>query len=237
MYRVWTIAFLISVAAGLGARTADASSLDEQPVIRRQLLLRGGRHELTVQLGATMADSLAHNWMLGGSYQYFFNNWLGAGLGLSFNLCTLMPDTCKTSLAEHVESANPHIDELDGVSAFGALVLPYVTLVPMNGKMGMFGKVVHYDTHLLAGGAILTVGALGGGSELDDTVFGPMWGVGQRVFIDDAMAVTVTLQDLIVSRSANVTESGEPAEEEYENNFLLTVGLSFYFPRKVKVSR
>ena len=199
-------------------------------------MFRGKRHELTAELGATLADSFARNWLLGVSYQYYFNNWLGAGLSLSANLCGVMGDMCKTSLAEDVEATHPSIDSIEGLSVFGVIATPFVSLVPISGKFGVFKRVMHYDLHLQVGAAITTVGSLDGGGDLDDTPIGPMIGVGHRVFVGDSMAITLSLRDYILSRALNATESGRPAEEEYENNFVLALSISFYLPSEVQVS-
>jgi len=227
---------VLSLLGTASAWAKSGSGLDEQPVIRRQLLFRGKRHELTADLGATLADAFARNWLLGVSYQYYFNNWLGAGLSLSANLCGVMGEACKTSLAKDVETTHPTVDSIEGLSVFGLIATPHVSLIPISGKFGVFKKVLHYDLHLQVGAAITTAKSLDGGGDLDDTPIGPMIGVGHRVFIGDSMAVTVSLKDYILSRALNATEDGRPAEEEYENNFVLSVSISFYLPSEVQVS-
>ena len=62
--RVASLAVVLSLLGTASAWAKSGSGLDEQPVIRRQLLFRGKRHELTADLGATLADAFARNWLL-----------------------------------------------------------------------------------------------------------------------------------------------------------------------------
>jgi len=216
---------------------AAGTGLDDQPVVRRELLLRGSRFELAANLGGTLADAFSRNYMLGLQGQYYFDNWIGAGVALDGNLCSLLGDACKTALAEDVAAVSPRVESLDDVSAFSFVAMPFLSLIPMSGKIGLFKKIIHYDLHFLAGAAIVKVASLGDGDQLDDTLFGPAIGIGQRFFLGDSLAVTVSLRDLILNRVLNTTDTGAAAEAEYENNFVLSLGVSFFFPSQVQSSR
>lgn len=226
---------LLCLALPVEVLAASSSGLDEQPVIRRQLLLRGSRHELTADLGGTLADSFRRNLMAGLSYQYYFDNWIGAGLSLSANVCGVLGGMCKTSLAEDVEQTRPEVGELEGLSALSMMVIPHLSVVPVSGKFGAFKRVMYFDTHLLAGAAVVKVSSEDGA--LDDTVFGPVIGIGQRIFLGDSLALTISLRDIILNRVLNVDQDKKKADAQYENNFVFLVGLNFYLPGEVKVSR
>ncbi|MBM4319050.1 MAG: outer membrane beta-barrel domain-containing protein [Deltaproteobacteria bacterium] len=225
---------LLSLSLTPEALAASGSGLDEQPVIRRQLMLRGSRHELSVALGGTIADSFSRNYMLGASYQYYFDNWIGVGLSLSANLCGVLGGMCKTALAEDVEATNPDVDSMDDVSRLSMMAIPQLTVVPISGKLGLFRRIIHFDTHLVAGAAVVKVSSEGG--EIDETLYGPAIGIGQRFFLGDGLAITFSLQDIILNRVLNTTESGKKADAQYENNFVFLIGVNFFLPGKVEVS-
>lgn len=225
----------------------DVGGLDDAPLIRQQLLLRGGRHEVTAALGISLGDAFMRGYAPTFGYTYYLFNWFGVGADFNYNLCGMLGGACKTDLAEQVETVHPDLqgEELSDLSLLTFMVTPYATLVPVTGKVGVFGAtVVNWDMHLTLGGALVGTDNAGGGGSIDSgTAVAPVFGIGQRFYLGRSLAVTVSLRDYIVTRAVNAPVEGgargdsEEAEEEIENVLFLTIGASFYFPTRVQTAQ
>ncbi len=232
---------------------SDTSVVDG-PMVRRQFLYRAARHEITPMLSFTLNDALSHSYMAGARYNYHFNNWLGFGITGSGNICSFTDSSlCMTKLADTILEAGK-LEKLRLVSQIEWMVSPHVTVVPVTGKvafswLGQWAKVANHDLHIVAGGSLVSLGNAGAGGrfpaevkeKFDKTAFGPMVGLGYRVFFNDQMGLNVDVRDVMIKRSLNGSigtnnkEDGA-AEEALDHNFIVSVGLNLYFPRVLKQS-
>lgn len=227
------------------ASAEDVGGLEDAPLVRQQLLLRGQRHELSVALGMSMNDAFVRGWAPTLGYTYYLANWFGVGADININACAFGVD-CRTDLAERIEGVDENLRSggLDDISVLSTLVSPYAVLVPISGKIGILGTtVLNWDVHLVVGGSLVLSDNAGDGKAIEaGSTLAPMLGIGQRFFIDDSMAVTVSLRDYIINRKLNGASAGQDTgavdvEEEIENRFFFNVGVSFFFPTAVKTSR
>ena len=237
---------LVLLAPAGPAFAEDVGGLEDAPLIRQQLLLRGGRHEVNLALGMSLGDAFVRGYAPTFGYTYYLFNWFGIGADFNYNICSVMGGACKTDLAEQVEAKNPELDgaELSDLSLLTFMVTPHVTLVPITGKVGMLGSmVVNWDMHLLLGGALIGTDNLGDGKHIESgTAIAPVFGLGQRFYLGRSLAVTVSVRDYIVNRALNASTTADvtgkdAAEEEVENIFMLTVGASFYFPTQLQTAQ
>ena len=217
----------------------DIGGVPDAPLVRKQLLLRGGRHEATAGLGVSLGDAFVRGWAPTFGYTYYLFNWFGVGADFNYNLCAALGDSCRTNLAEQIELVNPDLrsGDLDDLSVLTFMVTPYATLIPITGKLGLFGTmVVNWDVHLTLGAALVGTDNLGEGDQIQsDAALAPVIGIGQRFYLGNSLAITVSLRDYVINRVLNVPTGDDDAGaettvEEIENRFLLTVGASFYFP-------
>lgn len=240
----------LALALALSAAPAlaeDVGGLEAAPLVRQQLLLRGGRHEVTAALSLSLGDAFMRGVAPTFGYTYYLFNWFGVGADFSYNLCGMLGGACKTDLAEQVEAIHPDLqgEELSDVSLLTFMVTPYAALVPITGKVGLFGTtVVNWDLHLTLGGALVGTGNAGKGTTLKSgTAVAPVFGIGQRFYLGRSLAVTVSLRDYILNRALNSSVGGAAqgdegsASEEIENVFFLTIGASFYFPTRVQTAQ
>ncbi len=240
-----TLGLASMVTAPSVASAEDVGGLEDAPLVRQQLLLRGERHELSVALGMSMNDAFVRGWAPTLGYTYYLTNWLGVGADININACAFGVD-CRTDLADRIESIeeDQRASGLDDISVLSTLVSPYATLVPISGKLGILGTtVINWDVHLIMGGSLVLSDNAGDGKAIEaGSTLAPMLGIGQRFFIDDSMAITVSLRDYIVNRELSATEAGDDGDgpevqKEIENRFFFNVGVSFFFPTAVQTAR
>jgi len=239
------IVFLAVLGPPSTASAEDVGGVEDAPLVRQELQLRGKRHELTTSLGMSMNDAFVRGWAPTVGYAYYLTNWFGVGADIHANLCAFGVD-CRTALAERIQDVDPNLRSggLDDVSVLSTLVTPYATLVPISGKVGVVGgHIVHWDMNLFVGGALVLSDNAGDGDAIEaSSTLAPMIGVGQRFFIDESMAITLSLRDYIINRALNASTAGEdtgaaPVSEEIDNRFFLGLGVSFFFPSAVTTSR
>lgn len=218
-------------AGGLtGEKKSALEKLEEGDAIRKRVLLRGGRFEAAPALGFTLGDAYSRNILLGAQLTYHFTEAWALGATVLYGVTEV-----ETGLAEDIKSEREEKAGDDAFSNLGLLGTLDVYYSPIIGKFALFGRnVLHYDMHLLLG-----VGGaqVAGNSEVEGFTFSPVVGVGMRTFFNDWFSVNLALRDYIYSAALNAvteTESGEEktsASSELSNNFAVTFGFGFYFPR------
>ena len=224
-----TLAFGASIQ---GPRRSALERLEGGDAIRSQLLLRGGRFEVTPAVGFTIGDAYKRNLLFGGSLTYHIIDQLAVGAtafgAMGFN----------TDLSDRLESERP-----ERIGAYGEdnlLVSGELTYTPIVGKFNLFGRFVfNYDTHLLAGrGAVKTSGAVDGFS------VAPVVGVGIRGFLSDAISIQLQFRDYLYSSAESAlstkdTEGNSKTESDktFSNHFAVTAGIGIFFPFTPKTSR
>lgn len=225
--------------AAADSRTSD---LEDGPIVRRQLMHRSGRMELSPMLGVTLNDAYIRNTLVGVNAVYHINNVFGLGLTASYGL--LHTDT---SLRESVVAELQRVQGRDNTlanlsySQINWAMDAGFTYVPMFGKFSVLNRwAFHYDLHMLAGLGIVGEGAVpalpngpvAGG--LEGTRPGGMLGFGFRLFANDRISANFQVRDYIFSRAQVSSGSANP---QLTNTFVMSLGVGVFFPGDVRISR
>lgn len=243
MDRIVSRLLIAALAAGLFFCTGSTAAAqdderetarEEGPVVRHQLLYRSTRVELVPMLGITLGDAYTRNLMGGASASYHLTNSFGFTLMGAGGFANL-----ETSLRENVEQTVDTSDlSYSHIQGLAGLELSYA---PITGKFSIFNDLItDFDFHLLGGFALVFEGAepAADGGEVDATLEGmrpaPQVGLGARFFLGDGMALNLQLRNYLYSTADVSTDSVDP---EFKNNTLFTLGMSFFLPQEVKISR
>ena len=230
---VVSISATASAANIAGPRQSALERLENGDAIRHRLLLRGGRFDITPSLGFTLNDAFRRNILFGAQLSYHLSDSFAVGATVMGGL------GLDSSLADRIKSERPERAKngaYTDVKLLGSLERVYTPLV---GKFAALGRYVFaYDMHALLGGGVIMTG---GDSNLDDVPIAPVVGLGMRVFFEDWMSVTVQVRDYIYSSALNAVPSAGgtgalTTETTWANNFALTFGVGFYFPKVPKLS-
>ena len=164
------------------------------------------------------------------TYRYFSNNWLGFGLDFNAHYLNL-----ETSLVDQIdkESSEAGKTRKPSTSGLGVLAGAGITLVPIYGKMMLFGQVpVSYDVHFLLGGGLATTK---GYERIDNTTtFYAMAGFGARFFASQWIAIEAEVRDYVVDMPVVAPADFTDAASSFEQNFMVTIGVSFFFPPELE---
>lgn len=215
-----------------GPRRSALERLEEGDAIRRRMLLRGGRFEIAPTVGFTLNDAFKRNILFGANLGYHITDTFALGVtamgGVAFD----------TSLAEDVISLRE--ERAEGFSNVQLMASGELVYTPLIGKFALFGRVVvNYDLHLLVGGGLASLS--GDAADLDAASPMAVAGVGFRAFVGDWMALNMQVRDYIFSSAINSVadadiDGSSIAESEISNNFAVTLGFGFFFPREPKLT-
>lgn len=226
LINIRTASVLTCVLLWASMASASRTDLRSAPPIRNGQKLRSDRHYVTALAGFTMNDAYQRSLSLGLSYRYNFNNWLSVGVDLMGTYLTL-----DTDLTEQIESelSTPGNTATPSTGSPSFLFNAAVTFVPLYGKMNLLGLIsVNYDVQIHVGVGYGTTRGTGridsGGSIL------PMWGLGSRIFFSDWIALEVGMRDYIMDMPVVAPANVVNPETEWVQNFMVTVGVSFFFP-------
>ena len=205
---------------------ADRTSLADAPPIRSALRLRDARHQVTASHGFTINDAYQRSLALGLTYRYYFTNWLGVGVDFMatyFNLDTALTEQVEAGLTTPGQSGRP------SVSNPGFLVTAGITLIPIYGKMMLFGLFeVQYDFQFIVGAGY---GGYQGEGRIDSGgSFTPMVGLGARLFVSNWIGVELGVRDYIMEMPVVAPANVVNPEAKFVQNFMVTIGVSFFFP-------
>lgn len=229
---------VFGAVAVLGADQAQAQrrvSLDEGPVVRRKLLFRSSRFEVMPQVGFTMNDAYKRNVLGGVDLNYYLTNEFGIGVTLAYGGLQL-----DTDLLEQVDSTlDDAVKNELSYAVITAMADAHLSYVPIFGKFSIFRNDINYDIHLLGGFGVALIDADGpnaGAAQFTGVAPAPVVGGGGRLFINDSIAATLTLKNYIYSAADSQSGDVTP-ESELRSNYLLSLGVSIFFPGEVAVSR
>lgn len=215
-----------------GPRRSALERLEEGDAIRRRRLLRGGRFEIAPAVGFTLNDAFQRNVLFGANLGYHISDSFAIGATV-FGSTSL-----QTGLADEVEQKRA--ERAEGFSSIQLMASGELVYTPLIGKFALFGRsVLNYDLHILVGGGFASL--TGEVADLDDGSPMAVAGVGFRIFVSDWMAANIEVRDYIFSASLNSVanaeaDGGNNAEEEISNNFAVTIGFGFYFPREPELT-
>ena len=218
MRRLLPIVCLLALSQPVLAQKAD---LSDAPPVRRPFNWFKDRHELTAVFGFTMNDPYVDNLSAGVTYRYFFTRWLGVGIDFLAHYAQL-----DTNLTERITS---DLGARPSTSGLGFLIHAGLTFIPIHGKFMLFGKAeAAYDVHFVLGAGYATT--KGQGKIEDGGDFSPMVGFGSRFFINALVAVEVEFRDYMLNMRRMGPPSVQNPKETFEQNFMVTFGVSFFFP-------
>jgi outer membrane beta-barrel protein len=220
------LATLLSATLSSGDAMADRGDLSDAPPIRGELSWRTGRHQITPMFGFSINDEYQRSLSAGLQYRYYFNNWVGVGVDFMATYLALdtgLTESIETQLTVPGRSGRP------STSTPGFLMGAGVTFVPVYGKMMWFGSLpVAYDMQVIVGAGYATTN--GEGRIEDGGSFSPMVGLGARLFFADFVGVELGFRDYIINMARVAPASVVNPEKEWVQNFMVTLGVSFFFP-------
>lgn len=219
------------------------TALEVGPMVRRKLLYRSTRLEVSPFFGMTLADPYTRNGLAGASVNFHLTNEFGIGLTAGYGLLQ-SPTDLRSNMDEALNQGTRTEDaQRLAYSHIGWLVALEGSYVPIFGKFSILDSSIwNYDLHLTFGAAFIGQEAESvvlNGQVQDTSLIGnqvaPTVGLGFRFFASDFIALNLELRDFIYSR----TELGDTSAgtSQLTNNFMLSLGVSFFLPTAVKVSR
>lgn len=234
-----SVLLALVVGAPSVAQAADNAE-DRGPIVRRKVLYRSTRFEITPQVGTTLNDAFRRNFIGGLGLQYHLTNEFG--IAVTGGFAALHGNT---DLANNIEAtlSGRNADRARNVSfaQMNWLVDLSLTYVPIFGKFNVFQRfTMPYDLHLNGGLVILAekaVPLVEGGTvdeEIEGIRPGGVIGGGVRMFLSDMLSLNVDLKTMLVSRAS--VSSGS-ASAELKPAMLATVGIGIFLPGTVKISR
>jgi outer membrane beta-barrel protein len=222
------------------AQESRETARESGSVIRHQLLYRSTRVELAPMLGMTLNDAYLRNGIVGATLSYHLTNEWGLSAVAGYGVAQLDTDLRNSVEAKLEENASDDLNQLS-YSHIQWLAGLEVNYVPIVGKFSLFNSIItNYDIHLIGGFTFIgeTAQSAIDGGEVDSQLEGlrpaPTVGLGTRFFLGDGISANIQLRDYLYSRSEVSTLTSDP---EFKNNFMLTLGMSFFFPQEVKISR
>ncbi len=235
----WVLAIL-SLVAILAPTTVFAdedAAVSGGDIVRRKLLYRSTRFEVAPQINFTIADSFRRNMLVGAGISYHLTNeWSFAASGgfgaLQFE--TDLSDNLASSLTP-AALADVTYSYIKWQADIG------LSYVPIFGKVSILSSTsLAYDFHITGGFSAVTEAAEAAASNgrVDESLEGFRPGgflqFGVRMFLSDMMSLNVDIKNLLYSRSEISRGSADP---EFQDTVMLGVGLSFFLPGEVKISR
>lgn len=220
----------------------EIASLEEGPIVRRQLLHRASRFEVQPSVLFTLNDAYVRNGIAGLSGRYFLNN--SFGFGASAGVGVLQLDTnLRSHLESELEAGGPDdwedetsFSEVGFIADFGLI------WVPAFGKMSVMNSLFsHYDFNVTAGMGFVhqrAETASGNGdpdAELEGLQPAPMFGAGLRFFVSDRTALNFELRNYLNFSHAEISQGDADPRLGLMSTF--SVGVGFFFPGDVHISR
>ncbi len=209
---------------------AQSRSLEEGPIVRRQLLYRSDRIEVMPSLAHTLNDPYRRTLFLDVGANYHLTNTFSLGLNAGWGALKY-----NSNILDEVEATNPSVARTLGFAETTLLFNFHVGWVPYYGRFNFLeATTVNFDLHLIGGlaAALLTSDS----PSLEGFKFGPAFGAGLRFFLNGDTALTINIVDHMFS-SAEVQRGEQRPEEEFSHNILLSVGVSFFVTGELRVSR
>lgn len=205
-------------------------SLEEGPIVRRQLLFRSNRIEVAPALGHTLNDPYRRTLYLNVAGNYHLTNEFSLGLNLGWGALHY-----NTNLLDEIESANPAVSRSLDFAEPILLGHFHLAYVPFYGKFNLLEETtINYDFHLIGGvcGALMSSDS----PDLEGFKFGPAIGAGMRFFINGDTAIFLEIVDHMFSYS-DVARPGVRTEDGFSHTFMLSIGVSFFVTGELRVSR
>jgi outer membrane beta-barrel protein len=246
------------------ARAERRNPLAGQPAVRRRLLMRKLRFEVTPQFVTSINQDYKHAFGPGGNLQFHITDWLAIGVQgvYMFNADTALEDRVRALLPTGTyKSPNPTLAIHDQhVLGINAVMSAYAQITPFYGKIAFFSALfVNYD--LYVNGGIGFVNYIQNGCctmtnsdpnhpdpNLQDAKqfaglkVGGQIGVGAHIYFNEWFGLQFELRDYIVGANPGGLDTDgnrilNSADEGPQNNIFFGFGLTFMLPPSARVSR
>ncbi|HEY3355477.1 MAG TPA: outer membrane beta-barrel domain-containing protein [Polyangia bacterium] len=202
------------------AAAQRTNPLEGQPAVRKRLMLRDSRFELTPMVGFSLNRDFFHTILGGIKAEYHANDWLSVGLsfsggaaniqtGLTDNVLAQLPDAYNGDAAHQLVPSKSMA--LKPMLRLQYLASAEAKVTPFFGKMALFGKLFfNYDFYGFGGfGAAGMADDCGSNGCVDvngqdfsnpSKGFRPggTYGVGFHLFFNNWIALNVELRDTVV---------------------------------------
>lgn len=218
------------------------SPIESEQIVRRKLLFRSTRLEVAPLAGFTLADPLNRNVLAGANLSFHLTNEFSIGATFGYGVLS-----SPTSLREALEAPETQVPA-DTLSSLATTRINWLAsveggYVPIFGKLSLLNSLIlNYDLHLILGVGFVNLSGVtqsgqvnAAADSLAVSTVAPVVGVGSRFYINDFISFNVGLRDYIYS--SPVVSNGTNNDGELQNKLMLSVGLSFFLPTAVKVSR
>jgi outer membrane beta-barrel protein len=207
-----------------------------------------GRVELMPRFGVTLYDTYERSLLPGLSVNYFFLDWIGVGIDLQYGLSmnTALHNNIDAQLQAKRDAVCPANLEPEartaclsalgvapsiGTSSIEMLALGTLSLLPVSGKFMLYGNLVRYDIHVIAGAGVGLIRSEGGKGRLeDDLSMAAMAGVGVRFFVNDWFGINLEGRDILLQYHEATNQNFDLMSKTFHNHFEFSVGFSFFLP-------
>ena len=238
-----TQGLLVALAALVVTAPATAYAEKDEavsgPIVRRKVLYRSTRMEISPQMGLTLNDAFRRNIIAGAGFQYHLTNEFSLGVSGGYGVLH-----GNTDLSNNIETtlANQASDKLDDISFSEIQWLADFTIsyVPIFGKFSLLKSAMFpYDFHLQGGITLVNEGGVAAGAgavdpEIEGIRPGGVLGGGVRLFLSDMLSLNIDLKTLFITRAP--ISSGS-ASAEMKPTMFGTIGVGIFLPGRVKISR
>lgn len=223
-------AVVFLILAAFAPLAVSQSSLDEGPIVRRQLLYRSDRFEVNPAIGHTLNDTYRRALFLDVGANYHLTNTFSLGVNVGWGALQY-----NSGLLSDIETTNPSAARALNFAETTLLSDFHLGYVPYYGKFNFLeATTVNFDLHLVAG---LAAALLSSDSpDLEGFKFGPSIGAGLRFFLDGDKALTIDIVDHMYS-TATVQRGDARVEESFSHNVMVRIGMSFFVTGELRVSR
>ncbi len=223
-------AFSVASVAVSSEAAAQSRSLTTGPVVRRQLLYRSSKLELSPMISAMFNNSYQVPVYAGLTFRYHLTNAVALGVDLNAS-----PVAWNRRVLRDLKREDQELFREVDVANSPLLFNFHISYAPITGKFNLLGNnIAHFDFHIVAGagGALQSADS----SSLSGMHFGGVIGAGVRVFVSDGVAITTRVTDYIYPNGEAVRGVGA-ADERWRQHYVVGMGVSFFFPKSVYVSR
>lgn len=217
----------------------DEAVSDSGPIVRRKLLYRSTRVEVTPMAMMTLNDAFRRNIIGGAQIAYHLTNEFGIGISGGYGI--LHPETdLSKNISATLEQSNPATLDTISYSQIQWFVDFTLGYVPIYGKFSIFkSATVPYDIHLTGGLTLVNEqGVAAGAGEVDSEIEGirpgGVVGGGARLFLSDMLSLNLDLRTMLITRAL---VSRGTANAELSPTVMAQLGLSIFLPGTVKISR
>ena len=205
---------------------ADEDVLAGSPVVRKNLMYRAARHEVSGMIGMSLADPYVRNVLPGARYDYHLFDWLSVGGRLQVGI------PVRTNLYDEIDTkvtANNDTFAMEA-STLRFVTVAHVSVSPLVGKLLAGGSFpIQFDVHLDLMGGVVGVGSTG-----DDLPTGVGLALGAaggvRVFLSRVLALNIELQALSSDRAMSVNRDSKETGRKTRFSTIFNVGVSFFMP-------